>query len=195
MQGNPEPYAWDMSEPESFDPRAFNAAHEIGMIVACSRNGVIGRDGDLPWHLPEDLRHFMRSTRGCPVIMGRKTFDSLDKPLPNRLNIVLSRSMPDPGLDGVVVLGDLDQAIEAAQRSIEQGGLDRPVWIAGGGTIYTQAMDRADLIVRTLIAREIEGDAEFPQIDTDAWDLEHSIDHPADDRHDHAFSFQWWVRR
>jgi dihydrofolate reductase len=184
-----------MSEPESFDPRAFNAAHEIGMIVACSRNGVIGRDGDLPWHLPEDLRHFMRSTRGCPVIMGRKTFDSLDKPLPNRLNIVLSRSMPDPGLDGVVVAGGLDQAIDLAQRSIDEGRQERPVWIAGGGTIYRQAMDRADLIVRTLIECEIDGDAEFPQIDTDAWHLEHSIDHAADDRHDHAFSFQWWVRR
>ncbi|HCT45170.1 MAG TPA: hypothetical protein DF699_08155, partial [Phycisphaerales bacterium] len=75
-----------MSEPDSFDSRAFHAQFDVAMIVACSENGVIGREGDLPWHLPKDLRHFMRSTKGCPVIMGRKTFDSLDKPLHARLN-------------------------------------------------------------------------------------------------------------
>lgn len=182
-----------MTQTEPFDPRAFHAQFEIAMIVACSKNGVIGRDGDLPWHLPEDLRHFMRSTRGCPVIMGRKTFDSLDKPLPNRLNIVISRTMPDPGYEGVQIARDLDSALEQARQAIA-GELNRPIWIAGGGTIYTQAMDRADLIVRTLIELEIEGDASFPQLDPAKWSLHRSEHHPADGRHAYPFEFQWWKR-
>ena len=182
-----------MTQTEPFDPRAFHAQFEIAMIVACSKNGVIGRDGDLPWHLPEDLRHFMRSTKGCPVIMGRKTFDSLDKPLPNRLNIVISRSMPDPGHEGVQIARDLDSALEQARQAIA-GGLDRPIWIAGGGTIYAQAMEHADLIVRTLIDLEVDGDARFPEIDLSEWALRRSEPHTADDRHASPFCFEWWER-
>lgn len=182
-----------MTQTEPFDPRSFHAQYEIAMIVACSKNGVIGRDGDLPWHLPEDLRHFMRSTRGCPVIMGRKTFDSLDKPLPNRLNIVISRSMPDPRLEGVQIVRELDSALEQARQAIA-GGLDRPIWIAGGGTIYKQAMERADLIVRTLIDLEIGGDAHFPEIDPAEWSRCRSELHEADARHASAYTFEWWVR-
>lgn len=183
-----------MSESDSFDPRAFHAQFEIAMIVACSENGVIGRDGDLPWHLPEDLKHFMRSTKGCPVIMGRKTFDSLHKPLPARLNIVLSRSMSDPGHELVRVVRDLDDAIEVAQRSISEDGQDSPIWIAGGGTIYTQALDRAELIVRTLVHCTIDGDAHFPALNTDEWHLEHQASHLADERHVNAFDIEWWSR-
>jgi dihydrofolate reductase len=183
-----------MSDTESFDPRAFHAQFDIAMIVACARNGVIGRDGDLPWHLPEDLRHFMRSTKGCPVIMGRKTYESLDKPLPARINIVVSRSMPDPEVPGVIVVGGLDEGIEAARGVIERGEAERPIWIAGGGTIYTQMLERGDLIVRTLIDCEVEGDASFPELDPSQWDLRTSSPKDPDDRHAYGFTIEWWTR-
>ncbi len=184
-----------MSEPQTFDFRAFHAKFEIALIVACSTNGVIGRDGDLPWHLPEDLKHFMRSTRGCPVIMGRKTFDTLDKPLPARLNIVVSGSMPDPAHELVRVVRGLDEAVEVAERSICEDGQDRPIWIAGGGTIYTHALDRVDLIVRTRVQCTTEGDAYFPQLDTGQWHCAHRASHAVDDRHAVAFEIEWLVRR
>ena len=131
------------------------------MIVACSQNGVIGADGDLPWRLPTDLRHFMRSTKGCSVIMGRKTFESLDQPLPNRLNIVLSRSMSDDRGDGVRVASSIEGAIEIAEAS----DMEMPIWIAGGGYVYRQALDTpglVGLIVRTQVHAQIEGDTVFP---------------------------------
>lgn len=183
-----------MTEPQTFDFRAFHAQFEIATIVACSSNGVIGREGDLPWHLPDDLRHFMRSTKGCPVVMGRKTFDTLDKPLPDRLNIVVSRSMTDPTQPGVVVCRDLDEAIERGRRAIREDGQDRPVWIGGGGTIYTQAMEQTELVVRTLIGVELEGDATFPALDGSIWHLEHAESHPVDARHAHPFRVEWWIR-
>lgn len=163
------------------------------MIVACSENGVIGRDGDLPWHLPADLKHFMRSTRGCPVIMGRKTFDSLDKPLHARLNIVISSTMPESDHELVRVVRGLDEAVDVARASICENGQDRPIWIAGGGTIYTQSMDRCDLIVRTLVETRVDGDASFPQIEGNGWVLRHSEHHASDDRHDSSFRFEWWT--
>jgi len=184
-----------MTEPQTFDFRAFHAQFEIAMIVACSTNGVIGREGDLPWHLPEDLRHFMRSTKGCPVVMGRKTYETLEKPLPDRLNIVVSRSMTDPGQAGVVVSRDLEEAIERGRQSICEDGQDRPIWIGGGGTIYTQAMAKTELVVRTLIDFEVEGDASFPALDASIWQLEHAESHPADPRHAHSFRVEWWIRR
>lgn len=180
--------------PDAFDPRAFHAQFKIAMIVACSRNGVIGRDGDLPWHLPLDLKHFMRSTKGCPVIMGRKTFDSLDKPLPARPNIVVSRSSGEAEQDGVWRVQGLDSALSTAEELIGQGAVEQPVWIAGGGTIYEQMLSKADLIVRTLVDCELEGDAFFPDLCTDAWKIVHAAHHPADDRHRFGFSIQWLTR-
>ncbi|MGV6815379.1 MAG: dihydrofolate reductase [Phycisphaerales bacterium] len=179
--------------PHPFDFRAFHASHSIAMIVACADNGVIGADGDLPWHLPTDLRHFMRSTRGCAVIMGRKTFDSLDQPLPNRLNIVLSRSMPDDRDDGVRVASSIDEAIEIAKAS----DMEQPIWIAGGGNIYRQAMNQprlVDLIVRTRVHAQIEGDTAFPAMD-DTWICSHSESHESDDRHLYPFTIEWWEVR
>lgn len=160
------------------------------MIVACSQNGVIGSDGDLPWKLPMDLRHFMQSTRGCSVVMGRKTFESLDQPLPNRLNIVLSRTLRDDRDDGVRVASEIGEAIELAHDA----SCESPVWIAGGGHIYRQAMDRVDLIVRTLIHAQVEGDTHFPEIDTNVWCLAHFEHIAADDRHEFGFTIEWWTR-
>lgn len=183
-----------MTEPQTFDFRAFHAQFEIAMIVACSTNGVIGREGDLPWHLPDDLRHFMRSTKGCPVVMGRKTYETLERPLPDRLNIVVSGSMTDPELPGVVMCRDLDAAIERGKRAVCEDGQSRPVWIGGGGTIYGQALAQTELVVRTLIDVEVEGDASFPTLDASQWRLEHTEAHPIDDRHAHPFRVEWWIR-
>ncbi|MBL4699075.1 MAG: dihydrofolate reductase [Phycisphaerales bacterium] len=186
-----------MTDSQPFDFRAFHATHKIAMIVACSENGVIGSDGDLPWHLPADLRHFMRSTKGCSVIMGRKTFESLDKPLPNRLNIVLSRSMSDNGGgrdDGVRFASCIEDAIEIAQAS----DMEMPIWIAGGGHVYKEAMSQpglVDLIVRTRVHAQIEGDTVFPELDPQIWKLSHSELVPTDDRHVFAMTLEWWVRQ
>ncbi len=168
----------------------------LGLIVACSENGVIGVDGDLPWHLPEDLKHFMRSTKGHAVVMGRKTFDSLDKPLPGRLNIVVSRSMPiDDAIPGqVVVVRSLDEAIEAGRAADQELGKGL-VWIAGGGEIYRQSIQQADLIVRTLVHCELQGDTHFPEVHPDQWMLDHAEEHASDDRHDFGFTIETWVKK
>lgn len=184
-----------MSEPDSFDPRAFHAQFDIAMIVACDRNGVIGHDGDLPWHLPGDLKHFMRSTKGCPVLMGRKTYASLDKPLPARLNIVVSHSMDDPGVEGVVVVRDLDAAKKVAGNAIRDGSMQGPIWIAGGGTIYRQMLDEADLVVRTAVDADVDGDAHFPSLNQDSWERVRDEFHPADDRHKYGYTIEWWIER
>ena len=183
-----------MTEPQPFDFRAFHATHKIAMIVACSQNGVIGSDGDLPWHLPADLRHFMRSTKGCSVIMGRKTFESLDNPLPNRLNIVLSRSMRDDRDDGVRIASSIEEAIEIALAS----DMEMPIWIAGGGHIYQQAMDQPglmDLIVRTRVEAQVEGDTVFPEISPKVWGLAHSEHFAPDERHAFGMAIEWWVQK
>ncbi len=164
----------------------------LAMIVACSENNIIGMDGDLPWHLPDDLKHFMRSTRGCPVIMGRKTFESLNAPLPNRTNIVVSRTMR-PETQGVVVVPSLQAAIDHAQELVN--GSSTPIWIAGGGAIYKAAMPFAYQIVRTLIHAQIEGDVQFPTIDPQHWGLVRSEHHPVDDRHELGFTIQWFERQ
>jgi dihydrofolate reductase len=163
----------------------------IAMIVACSENLVIGREGGLPWHLPDDLRHFMNSTLACPVIMGRKTFASLNDPLPRRINIVIPRTMTDPD-ESVVIVDSLDSAIDYAQTLVE--GSDTPIWIAGGGEIYRQAMPIADQIVRTLVHETVQGDTVFPELDPSDWTLDRSEHHPVDDRHPHAFTIEWWNR-
>ncbi len=182
-----------MIDSAPFDFRAFHASHKIAMIVACSENGVIGVDGDLPWRLPTDLRHFMRSTKGSCVIMGRKTFESLDQPLPNRLNIVLSRSMSDDRGDGVRIAPSIEEGIAIAEAS----DMAMPIWIAGGGHIYSQAMeqgDLVDLIVRTRVHALIKGDVVFPEIDPKRWKLARSEEFAADDRHMFGMTMEWWVR-
>ncbi len=189
-----------MDQSDSFDFRAFHASHQIGIIVACSKNGVIGVDGDLPWKLPTDLRHFMRSTKGCPVIMGRKTYESLAKPLPDRLNIVLSRSAKEEA--GSETSQDLrwassiEEGIEIASAAQREAGLGTPIWIAGGGHLYKQAIetpDLVDLIVCTRVDAHIEGDTVFPEIDEGAWRLAHAEVFAPDERHSFGMAIEWWV--
>ncbi len=136
---------------------------QLHLIYARAANGVIGRDGAMPWHLPEDLAHFKRTTLGCPVIMGRKTWESLPpkfRPLPGRTNVVLSRDT-EWQAPGALRAGSLEEAL--------QDCADAPdVWVIGGGQIYAQALKLAHSVVVTEIAQAFEGDTFAPKLDA-AW--------------------------
>lgn len=133
------------------------------IIVACAENRVIGKDGDIPWHYPEDLKYFKEKTTGHSVVMGRKTFDSLPsdyKPLPNRLNIVLTRSPEkiDNSHENVEVVENLDRAWEVAENN------DGRVFVAGGGSVYEQTIEKVDKVLITVIKENFDGDTYFPEL-------------------------------
>ena len=159
----------------------------ISLIVAASSNGVIGVDGDLPWRLPDDLKRFKALTTGKPVIMGRKTWDSLGRPLPNRQNIVITRN-PDFHAEGCDIVTTPEQAIGVAGDSDE-------LMIIGGGAIYAIFLDKATRIYLTRVHTEIDGDTYFPGPDTDVWIEASRTAHPIDERHSVAFDFIDYVRR
>ncbi len=140
---------------------------KLALIAAMARNRVIGRDNAMPWHLPEDLRYFKATTLGKPIVMGRKTFDSLGRPLPGRTNIVVSRQ-PDLTLEGAQVFASIDAALSAARQQAQADGVDE-VMVIGGDNLYRQTLERADRIYLTRIESEPEGDAWFPAFDEQAW--------------------------
>lgn len=142
---------------------------KVAMIAAMGRNRVIGRDNQLPWHLPEDLKYFRSMTWGKPIVMGRKTFESLGRPLPGRTNIVVS-TRPDLELAGAKVVRSLDEALDVA---VAQALLDEvsEVMVIGGAAVYEQLLDAADRLYLTLVEAEPEGDAWFPNFDEDQWAL------------------------
>lgn len=141
----------------------------IGMIWAQTKSGVIGKDGTMPWHLPEDMKHFSRITTGHPVIMGRRTWESFPekyRPLPGRTNIVVTRNekwASTPEAQGAVVVSSLDEALLESQFA--PGG--QKVWIVGGGDIYRQSMGIANLAVITIIDTDVEGDTFAPELGDD----------------------------
>ncbi len=139
----------------------------VAMIAAVSRNGVIGVDNKLPWHLPEDLKFFKRMTQAKPLIMGRKTFASIGRPLPGRLNIVVTRDK-NFRHDGVRVCHDLESALFLADQ---QATIDasEEIMVMGGGEIYAQALPHASRIYLTEVDVEVEGDARFPELDEREW--------------------------
>lgn len=140
---------------------------ELVLIAAVAANGVIGRDGSLPWHLPADLAHFKQTTMDHPVIMGRVAFedilDHIGEPLPGRTNIVLTRSAPDLP-PGVIVANDIESAIDAAVGT----GAER-AFVAGGRTVYDAMLSRADRMILTELAGAYDGDVTFPAWDPAAW--------------------------
>jgi dihydrofolate reductase len=154
---------------------------QLSIIVAVAENNVIGAGNRLPWRLPDDLRRFKALSLGKPVVMGRRTFDSIGRPLPGRTNIVISRQ-PGLRIDGCIVTLSVDAALAAAHPAAE-------VIIIGGAEIYRQVLPRTNRIHMTRVHAYIEGDVLFPELHAEEWrevDIEH---HPADDRHAHAFSF------
>ena len=140
---------------------------KMSLIVAVSRNGVIGVDNQLPWHLPDDLQYFKSVTMGKPLVMGRKTFDSIGRPLPGRTNIILTRdaSWSAPGVE---VATTLDDALSLARKACTNNGVDE-VMVIGGEQIYRMTMVVADRLYVTEVDAEIAGDAFFPAIDNQQW--------------------------
>lgn len=166
------------------------SAMRISMVVAAARNGVIGRDGALPWKLPDDQKFFRQLTRGHCIVIGRKTFDEIGrKPLPDRKNLVVSRS-PHPPENGVEFFTDLPNALAFAQA---QGFAE--CFIAGGENVYREGYAYADRVHLTRVDAEPDGDARFPAIDETIWQCVERVPHPADERHAHAFTFERWERR
>ena len=136
---------------------------EIELIVAVARNGVIGRDGAMPWRLPTDLKHFKRQTMGMPIVMGRKTFESIGRALPGRRSIVVTRD-PNYRAEGCEVAGGIDEALALASE-----GSPERVCVIGGAEIYRQTMDRADRLIVTEVDAEPDGDTVLPPIDGETW--------------------------
>lgn len=136
---------------------------DIAIIAALAKNAIIGKNNALPWHIPEDLQFFKRMTLGKPVIMGRKTFDAIGKPLPGRRNIVVTRN-PELVIAGVEVVHSLEQALEFAAQ-------DNPaeIMVIGGAELYAQALPIAKRLYLTYIDQEFEGDSRFPEISQEAW--------------------------
>ena len=170
------------------------ALPQLVLVVARARNGVIGRDGDLPWRLRSDLQRFKALTLGKPCIMGRRTWDSLPlKPLPGRLNLVLSR---DESFEarGAVVCTTLDEAVEIARETAEEDGVGE-VCVIGGVALFEKALPRAKRLYLTEVEAEPEGDVLFPPFDETAWTEVSCEAVPAGEKDDHAFAFRVLERR
>jgi len=175
----------------------------VSLVVAVAENRVIGRDGELPWHLPDDLRHFKRVTLGHPVIMGRKTFESilgsLGRPLPKRRNLVVTRD-PEyrhegPGARRVKVVHSLEEAFEAAGEEADEEEVEEEVFVVGGAEIFARALPRAHRLHLTVVHAEPEGDVHLPELDLESWRLVEEEHHPADAHHAHPFTFRLYDRR
>ncbi|ATE59085.1 dihydrofolate reductase [Thauera sinica] len=160
---------------------------DVVIIAAVARNGVIGRDNGLPWRLKADLRRFRAVTLGHPLLMGRRTWESLGRPLPGRRNMVVSR---DPGFraEGAEVFASVDAALAAA------GGNEK-VFVIGGAEIYRQLMPRADRLMLTEVWADVDGDAHFPPIDSMQFIEERREPHEADADNEHDFDFVQYRRR
>ena len=162
----------------------------VSLIVAAGTNNAIGKDNQLLWHLPKDLQFFKQTTWAMPVVMGRKTFESLGgKPLNGRVNIIITRQK-DWTHQGVVVVHSLADALFFAKESDY-----KEVFIAGGGEIYAQAMPKAHKIYMTRVDAVIDGDTFFPEIDNSDFVLSNEVTHVAHEKHAFVFSFQTWLRK
>ncbi len=160
----------------------------ISLVVAAATNNTIGKDGKMPWHLPNDMKHFKNITWGMPVVMGRKTFESLGKVLPGRKNIVISRQT---GLKiaGTVTVQKIEDALFVAKQTDA-----REVMVIGGGEIYKTLFDKAKRIYMTRVEAEPEGDTFFPPLNPKEWHLVSQQNHEADEKNPFNYSFQVWER-
>lgn len=165
----------------------------VSMVVGVTRNNVIGRDGGLPWRLSTDLKRFKALTMGKPVVMGRVCYDSIGKPLPGRPNIVITRN-PGFAPDGIIVVHSLEEAMTRAEREAAALGVDE-ICVIGGGVIYREAMDRADVLHVTHIETEISGDTFFPEIDPSVWEAGPAEHVPAGEKDDYPTVFVTYRRK
>ena len=160
----------------------------ITIIAAIANNNALGKDNKLIWHLPADLKRFKKVTSGHCVIMGRKTFESLGKPLPNRTNIIITRNK-NYKAEGCIVVNSLDQAIETAKKE------DSHPLNLGGAEIYKQAMTIADKLDLTFVHHSFDADAFFPEIDFSIWKQESREDFKADEKNNYNFSFVTYTKK
>lgn len=159
----------------------------LSLIAAIARNGVIGRDNDLPWHLPADLQFFKRTTCGHAIILGRRNYESIGRPLPNRTNIVITRDK-NYKAQGCVVAHSIDEAIALA-------GDDEEIFIIGGSQVYAQALDCVTRMYITEVDTDADGDVLFPEFDKSQWQEVSREPHTADDQNDYAFDFVMLERK
>ena len=153
----------------------------VSIVVAADERGGIGRRGTLPWHLPEDLKRFKALTMGKPIVMGRRTWDSIGRPLPGRRSLVVSRQ-PGFGRDGIEAYATLEAALQAAADAPE-------TCVIGGAEIYRQALPYAQIVHLTRVHAVVEADTFFPALDPAGWEEIAREDHAADERHAHDYSF------
>lgn len=166
---------------------------EVVIVVARAKNGVIGREGDMPWRLSTDLKRFKALTMGKPLVMGRKTLESFPSLLPGRPHIVITRNA-DYTREGVTVVGSLEAGLAEGVRQAKQCGVDA-VFVVGGGDIYRQALPLADRLHITHIDAAPEGDTTFPAISAEEWVSEEEVSVPAGERDDHATVYAIYRRR
>lgn len=164
----------------------------ISLIWAMADNGVIGRDNSLPWRLPVDMKHFMTTTMGKPLVMGRKTLESMKAPLAGRTNIVLTRD-PNWQREGVQVVGDLNAALELAEQQGLIDGVEETM-VIGGAEIYALALPLADRLYITRVHADPYGDVYFPALDFSQWRMLSQQQHPADERHSAPCSIEVYER-
>lgn len=158
------------------------------IVVAMGLNNQIGNDNQLLWHLPKDLKHFKEITSGHPIIMGRKTYESIGKPLPNRTNIVVSRKT-DWFQEGILIVGSIKEAIKFAKK------IDENIFILGGGNIYEQTINIVDKLEVTLVKADLPADTFFPKIDEKVWQKTNEICHEKDEKNEFDMCFQTFERR
>ncbi|TNI30620.1 type 3 dihydrofolate reductase [Aeromonas veronii] len=162
---------------------------KISMIAALAKKQVIGKNNLMPWHMPADLAHFKRVTLGKPVLMGRKTFESIGRPLPGRRNLVISRN-PGYQAEGIEVVSSVEAALALlAGSSVEE------LMVIGGGHLYAEMLPSADCLYLTRIDLAVEGDTRFPAFDDGQWQRIACESHPADEKNPHPYSFEIWQRR
>lgn len=159
----------------------------ISIIVAASQNNVIGKDNQLIWRLSADLKRFKALTTGHHIIMGRKTFDSIGKPLPNRTSIIITRQA-DYKAEGCIVVNSLEQALKKVPAEEE-------AFIIGGGTIYKEVIDKADKLYLTRVHKKFEGDTFFPKVEDKTWQSVNREDHMPNEKNEYAYSFIDYVRK
>ena len=160
----------------------------ITIVVAMGLDNEIGADNQLLWHLPKDLKHFKEMTSEHPIIMGRKTYESIGKPLPNRTNIVVSRKK-DWFEEGILIVGSVKEAVKFAKK------IDEQVFIIGGGNIYEQTLDLTDRLEVTLVKTQLKADTFFPKINPKIWDKTDEICHEKDEKNEFDFCFQTYERK
>jgi dihydrofolate reductase len=159
----------------------------ITLIAAAAENNALGKNNDLIWHLPDDFKRFKAITSGHYIIMGRKTFESFPKPLPNRTHVIITRQK-NCNPENCIVVNSLEKAIAACPK-------DEDVFVIGGGEIYQQSIAIADKIELTRVHSTFEADTFFPEIDTTIWELVQKEFHPKDEKHLFDFSFQTYLKK